>query len=155
APRRQPGRSRTSGAVYPFFRRAHRGAAAVLARDRLAGYRALVNRAIRFGLVVLAIAVGDGAFVLHARAPFPSEKTPEGAYARIAVAITEGRPRDCFAYLETQAQWASYSIRDFRSKASTLVSRSYPEPERATLLARYRHESEAPDGADVWAYLAE
>src|SRR5713101_4566576 len=95
------------------------------------------------------------AFVLRSRAAFPNDTTPEGAYARVAVAIAGGRARDCFAYLETQAQWASYTIRDYRSKAATRIAQAYPEPERTTMLASYRRESEAADGADVWLALAE
>jgi hypothetical protein len=95
------------------------------------------------------------AFVARSRATFPKDTTPEGAYARIAVAITEGRPRECFAYLETQAQWAAYTIRDSRAKAAARIERSYPEPDRSAMLATYRREAEAPDGADVWLALAE
>jgi hypothetical protein len=114
-----------------------------------------MKRPVRIAAAVGVLVLGCVAFVLHARATFPAEKTPEGAYARIAVAITEGRPRDCFAYLETEAQWASYSIRDFRAKATALVESSYPEPERSTLLAAYKAEAQAPDGADVFRQLAE
>lgn len=74
---------------------------------------------------------------------------------RIVLAIGENRPRDCFAYLETQAQWAAYTIRDFRAKAAARIDRTYPEPERSKLLEQHRAEATAPDGADVWAYLAE
>jgi hypothetical protein len=95
------------------------------------------------------------AFVLRSRSSFPTETTPEGAYARIAVAIGGGRARDCFPYLETEAQWASYTIRDYRSKAATRIARAYPEPDKTTMLASYRREAEAADGADVWLALAE
>jgi hypothetical protein len=94
-------------------------------------------------------------FVVRSRATFPKDTTPEGAYARIAIAVTSGHPRDCFAYLETQAQWASYTIRDYRAKAASRIADAYPEPERTAELAAYRREAEAPDGADVWVSLAE
>ncbi len=103
------------------------------------------------GLPILLAAV----FIWRSRATFPKDTTPEGAYARITVAITAGRPRDCFAYLETQAQWAAYTIRDFRAKAAARIASSYPEPDRSAMLATYRREAEAPDGADVWLALAE
>ena len=51
--------------------------------------------------------VGWGGFVLYSHLTFPKETTPEGAYARVVIAITKGNPRSCFAYLETQAQWAA------------------------------------------------
>jgi hypothetical protein len=96
-----------------------------------------------------------GAFVVHSHLTFPKETAPEGAYARIVIAITKGNPRDCFAYLETQAQWASYTIRDYRTKSAELVTRAYPEPERSALLASYRGQADVPDGADAWLTLAE
>jgi len=96
-----------------------------------------------------------GAFVAHSHLTFPKETTPEGAYARIVIAITKGNPRDCFAYLETQAQWASYTIRDYRTKAAALVGRDYPEPEKSALLASYRGQADVPDAADTWLTLAE
>jgi len=88
------------------------------------------------------------------RRPFPSNTTPDGAYVRIGRALTEGRPRDAFAYLETEAQWAAYSIRDMRKRASDRARASYPPDQRAALLAPWAEEADAPDGADVFALLA-
>jgi hypothetical protein len=114
-----------------------------------------MNRVAKLALVAgipLALCV---AFVVRSRVTFPKDTTPEGAYARIAVSIAGGRPRDCFPYLETQAQWAAYTIRDYRSKAAARIARAYPEPEKSSMLAAYRREVDAPDGADVWLALAE
>jgi hypothetical protein len=114
-----------------------------------------MNRVAKLALVAgipIALAV---AFVVRSRARFPKDTTPEGAYARIAVSIGAGRARECFPYLETQAQWAAYTIRDYRAKAAARIARAYPEPEKSTMLAAYRREAEAPDGADVWLALAE
>jgi len=86
---------------------------------------------------------------------FPPDTTPEGAYMRIAIAIGDGHVRDCFAYLEDEAQHAAYSIRAFRRRASDRVAAAYPEPERSRLLAAYRKHASAPDGADVWQDMAE
>lgn len=86
---------------------------------------------------------------------FPSDRTPEGAYARIALAVSKGRPEDFFAYLETRAQWAAYTIRDYRKKAYERIERAYPEPERGRLLAEYGAFANAEDGADVFAFLAD
>jgi hypothetical protein len=102
-------------------------------------------------LVGLAIWVGS---VAIARRPFPPDTTPEGAYARIALAIAERRPRDAFAYLETEAQWASFTIRDLRRKACERVRATYPETEQIKLLAAWREEAEAPDGPDVFALFS-
>lgn len=86
---------------------------------------------------------------------FPPETTPEGAYLRVVLSISQGDPRDCFAYLEDQAQHAAYSIRDYRKQAFDRVDKSYPEPERGRLLEAYRAQASAPDGADIWAEMAQ
>ncbi|MFT3767986.1 MAG: hypothetical protein QM820_21250 [Minicystis sp.] len=105
------------------------------------------------GAVFAALA---GSWVAYQRfARFPADTTPEGAYLRIAVAVAEGRVRDCFAYLEDEAQHACYSILDFRRRASERVAAAYPEPERSRLLEAYKKHATAPDGADVWLDMAE
>jgi len=114
-----------------------------------------MSRWLKILLVPGVLVIAWTAFVVHSRLAFPPDNTPEGAYARIVLAVTKGRPRDCFAYLETQAQWASYSIRDYRSKAAARVAESYPATERTALLAAYEHEAKAPDGADVWVWLSQ
>jgi hypothetical protein len=109
-------------------------------------------------LVIAGAAVGAallGASIAWRRASaFPPDTSPEGAYLRIAVAVAEGRVRDCFAYLEEQAQHAAYSIRDYRKQASDRIAAAYPEPERSRLLHAYRAHATAPDGADVWVDIA-
>jgi hypothetical protein len=102
---------------------------------------------------VVALLLAGGAFAI-ARRPFPPDTTPEGAYARIALSIAERRPRDAFAYLETEAQWAAFTIRDARKKACDLVRASYPAEEREKLLAEWSAEADAPDGPDEFALLA-
>lgn len=102
---------------------------------------------------VLAVAVFFAQRAISHR-PFPSNTTPEGAYVRIGRAITEGQPRDALAYLETEAQWAAYSIRDLRSKASERVRASYPLDEQAAVLAPWAEEASAVDGPDEFALLA-
>src|SRR5579859_2964163 len=101
----------------------------------------------------LALLVGAGSrFVGHK--PFPPESTPEGAYVRIALMAAERRPRDAFPFLETEAQWACFTILDLRKKAAARVRTSYPPAERASLLDVWRDEADAPDGPDVFAALA-
>lgn len=85
---------------------------------------------------------------------FPSDRTPEGAYLRIAKAVNLGRPEDCFAYLETAAQHAAFTVRDYRRKARERVLTSYPEPERTELARRHEAVASAPDGPDVFALFA-
>ncbi len=106
-----------------------------------------------------AIAIGGALVVAPAFAvaalyrPFPSDRTPEGAYMRIARCVSLDDPKAFFAYLETEAQWASYTLRDVRKKARTRVMESYPEPQRSTLATAYAPFADAPDGSDVFAHV--
>ena len=86
--------------------------------------------------------------------PFPSEDTPEGAYARIAIAIAEGRHRDVFPYLEDEAQWAAHTIQKERKRARDRARVSYPADELAKLEAQVAADAGAADGADVFVRIA-
>ncbi len=105
---------------------------------------------IALGIVILA---GIGALVVLLRRPFPSDRTAEGAYLRIARSVAQDDPRAFFAYLETEAQWACFTIRDTRGKTMARVATSYPEPQRSQMIAQYKEVAEAPDGADVFASI--
>src|SRR3954470_3300147 len=110
------------------------------------------RRALWIGLACLA-----GALLLAfvwAHLSFPSDRTPKGAYLRVVIAVNRGRAQDFFAYTETRAQHACYTIRDYRKKTRERVLASFPEPERSRLAAAYAEEAEAPDGADVLAIYA-
>ncbi|CAN5921354.1 hypothetical protein BH11MYX4_BH11MYX4_56870 [soil metagenome] len=85
--------------------------------------------------------------------PFPSDQTPKGAYMRVAQAVGRDDPRAFFAYLETEAQWACFTIHDMRKQASKRIAASYPEPRRGEMLAQYRSLAEAADGSDAFATL--
>jgi hypothetical protein len=103
--------------------------------------------------VALAVGLAGGAVALSRR-PFPPDTTPEGAYLRIALAVANGHPRDAFAYLETEAQWASYTVHDARRKATDEVASSYPPDQRQGTVAPWASEAAAADGADVFALYA-
>jgi hypothetical protein len=85
--------------------------------------------------------------------PFPSDHTPEGAYMRIARSMGEDNPRGFFAYLETEAQWACFTVHDMRAKASKRIAASYPEPQRSEMLAQYKAAADAADGSEIFALL--
>jgi hypothetical protein len=85
---------------------------------------------------------------------FPSDRTPEGAYLRVVTAVNRGAPERAFAYLETRAQHACYTIRDMRRQALAAISAHFPEAERAKASEGYRALASAPDGADVFAIYA-
>ena len=92
--------------------------------------------------------------LVWAQVSFPSDRTPEGAYLRVVIAVNRGRAQDFFAYTETRAQHACYTIRDYRKKTRERVLSSFPEPERSRLAAQYAEDAAAPDGADVLAIYA-
>lgn len=116
---------------------------------------ARVSRRTLVAGAAAALALAGGWAAWRRIARFPPDTSPEGAYLRIAVNVTEGKVRDCFAYLEDQAQHAAYSIRDYRKLASDRIAASYPEPERSRLLDAYKAHATAPDGADVWLEMAQ
>lgn len=72
---------------------------------------------------------------------------------RIARSVAADDPRAFFAYLEQEAQWACFTIRDTRAKASARIAKSYPEPQRTQMLEQYAKMAKAPDGSDVFAIL--
>ena len=110
------------------------------------------RRALIFVLAGLATVL-LAAFV-WAHVSFPSDRSPEGAYLRVVIAVNRGRAQDFFAYTETRAQHACYTIRDYRKKMRERVLQSFPEPERSRLAAEYAEQAAAPDGADVFAIYA-
>jgi hypothetical protein len=89
-----------------------------------------------------------------ARLSFPSDRTPRGAYLRVVIAVNRGHAEDFFAYTETRAQHACYTIRDYRKKTRERVLSSFPEPERSRLAAEYAEDAAAADGSDVFAIYA-
>ncbi len=73
---------------------------------------------------------------------------------RIARSVTDAKLAEVFPYLETDAQWASFTIRDMRKKSSDRIAASYAEPDRSRLLAQYADEANAADGSDLFALIA-
>ena len=106
------------------------------------------------GLAIAAVALALLLAFAWARLFFPSDRTPQGAYLRVVIAVNRGRAEDFFAYTETRAQHACYTIRDYRKKTRERVLASFPEPERGRLAADYAEEAAAADGADVLAIYA-
>jgi hypothetical protein len=107
-----------------------------------------------FGWIGLVALVLTSSLIAWAWVTYPSDRTPEGAYLRIMVAVNRGRPEEFFAYIETEAQHACYTIRDYRRRARDRVLGAYPEPERTRIAQAYRPLAEAPDGADVFGMYA-
>ncbi len=110
------------------------------------------RRVLTIVLAVLGAAVFS--LLMWAKVSFPSDRTPQGAYLRIGIAVNRGRPEDFFAYTETRAEHACYTIRDYRKKTRDRVLAAFPEPERTRLAAQYEEEAAAPDGSDVFAIYA-
>ena len=86
--------------------------------------------------------------------PFPAVDTPEGAYARVVVAISEGNPRDIFAYLEDEAQWAAHTIQKEHATSLARARASYPRDELTKLEAEVGADARAADGVDVFLRIA-
>jgi hypothetical protein len=106
-------------------------------------------------LVFLALLAVFAHFAYRALSTtFPPDHTPEGAYLRIVKAVADSNPKGIFPYLETDAQWASFTIRDARETALARVRASYPPEERRPYEDAYATLAAAPDGPDAFAILA-
>jgi hypothetical protein len=105
-------------------------------------------------LGAVALLVAPSAWFAWSWLTYPSDRTPEGAYLRVAKAVNLDSPEQFFAYLETSAQHASYTIGDYRRKALERVLARFPEPERTRLAELYRPAATARDGSDVFALYA-
>lgn len=103
--------------------------------------------------IVALLVVAPILVIATTHRPFPSDQTPEGAYMRVAQSVAVDDPRSFFAYLETEAQWACFTMHDMRAKASKRIATSYPEPRRSEMLAQYKAIAEAADGSDVFAMI--
>jgi hypothetical protein len=109
----------------------------------------------RIGVLVGAAALVVVAVVLWRLAEFPPDTTPEGAYLRIAAAVSKGDAVGCFAYLEEEAQHAAFTIHDYAARSAKRIETAYPPEEKKRILGRYHWLAAAEDGPDVWARLAE
>jgi hypothetical protein len=85
---------------------------------------------------------------------FPSDRTAEGCYMRLALAFAKSRLADCFPYLETTSQHALYGIHDFRKRAVERIRASFEEPERSRLLEDYEPEAAAASPPELWVVMA-
>jgi hypothetical protein len=110
-----------------------------------------VPKKVAAAVALLAALIG---LYFLTRRPYPSDRTPEGAYLRIAQAVMEERPRDAFAYLETEAQWACFTTRELRQKALARVRANYPQAEQGELLRAYEPDASAADGAELFVLQA-
>ncbi|MBK6463071.1 MAG: hypothetical protein IPF92_19005 [Myxococcales bacterium] len=108
----------------------------------------------RVALVAVLVAVVAAGVVAKVHRPFPSDRTPEGAYVRIAHGLTDGQIQVAFPYLETEAQWACFTVGENRRKALALARRWYPDGERGALERDYARYAAAADGADVFTLYA-
>lgn len=111
----------------------------------------LSRRFVIGSLMTSLLIVAPTAYLAARSHEYPPDTTPEGAYMRIVQAVQRDALEDAFAYLETEAQWACFSIHDYRKRAHALVEQSYPEPERSKLLEQYARAAKAPDGQHLFA----
>jgi hypothetical protein len=115
--------------------------------------RAAARSPLLLVLLALALLVELGTKAVGRR-PFPPDTVPAGAYARIALAVAERHPKDIFAYLETEAQWASFTLHQARKDACAKVRTSYPPDQQEKLLGTWQDEGDSADGPDAFARLA-
>ena len=112
-----------------------------------------MTRVRRRAIAVGAAAVAAGLLVWWYR--MPPDTTPEGAYLRIAANVSAGEPEEIFAYLEEDAQHASFTILRYAELAVERIGAAYPEEARAQALAPYAPIVAAGDGPEVFVLVAE
>ncbi|MCU0691454.1 MAG: hypothetical protein MUF54_08635, partial [Polyangiaceae bacterium] len=101
--------------------------------------------------LLIGVPVG---WTLFSSARFPTSKTPEGAYVRIAIAFGRGKLQGSFPYLESAAQNAICTIHEFRNKSLARIRSSFEDPERSKWEASYRTIGDATDPAAAWVIMA-
>lgn len=114
--------------------------------------RALVVGALVAALVAAALPLRW--LLADWMAPFPSDTTPEGAYLRIAIAVSDRDAPRFFPYLETAAQHACHTVHQNRARALGLVRQSYPRDEAARLERQWGAVADAADAERAFAALA-
>ena len=102
--------------------------------------------AVLAALLVTGLALSWGAY--------PSDRTVEGAYYRVVIAVNRDQPDQVFPYLETEAQHAAFTIGNYSRQARELIARAYPEPLRAQELARVDELARAEPGPGVFTLYA-
>ena len=104
--------------------------------------------------ILVVVVAGLVAWLLISWLTFPTDRTPEGAYLRIVSAVNRDRPEAFFAYLETDAQHACFTIRDYRKTAHTDIKTHYPSDEQTRSLRRYEAAASAKSGEEIFAIYA-
>lgn len=85
---------------------------------------------------------------------FPPDTTPQGAYLRIALAVRDDDLERAFSYLETEAQWAAFSLHACRQRSAARVRETYPEAEARELLQTLLPAADAVSGPAMFALYA-
>ena len=109
---------------------------------------------VLIGFMATALVAVPVAWSAYGALRFPSDRTPEGVYLRIVLAINNGNDRDVFPYLEEDAQAAVCTIHEYRAKSLALVRASFEEPERSQWEASFCEEGDAEGPSALWAILA-
>ena len=112
------------------------------------------RRVVILGALALVVFGVPSLYMRLSASRFPPDTTPEGAYARIVLAVSDDKLENAFAYLETRSQWAVFSIWDYEKKSYDLVDKAYPKGERESLLAAYDDAHRAKDGPELFARMA-
>jgi hypothetical protein len=106
----------------------------------------------RLWALALALLLGAGLFL--AWLAYPSDRTPEGAYYRVVIAVNRDEPEQVFPYIETEAQHAAFTIGNYSRQARQRIAQAYPEPLRARELERVDELASVEAGPGVFALYA-
>lgn len=104
---------------------------------------------VALAAVTVAVAAYAGAWLFY-----PSDRTPEGAYLRVVSAVNRGEPKAFFAYIETDAQHACFTIGEYRKRSIEVVGAHFPPAQRDRALSQLGPAATVHDGPDVFAAYA-
>lgn len=86
---------------------------------------------------------------------YPTDRTPKGAYYRVATAVNRGQPKELFPYLETAAQHAAFTIHKYSVDAVRRIDAGYPPDRVQREKERFVSLANREPGPGVFEWYAE
>ncbi len=105
-------------------------------------------------LLSFALVVAVVGYLAQRALAFPPDTTPEGAYLRVVLAVTEESPEDFFAYIEQRADHASFTIGSYRKRSLARARAAFPKDALAPLEKEHAVIAAAKDGREVFGIIA-
>jgi hypothetical protein len=86
---------------------------------------------------------------------YPTDRTPKGAYYRVATAVNKESARELFPYLETAAQHAAFTLHKYSADAVQRIDAAYPQELAVRERERFVAVAKLEPGPGVFEAYAE